>query len=194
MAYTRVNWENSPSTDTPINIDNLNIMDAGIAELDANSISQLSDDLTPQLGGNLDMNGKTINDITPTEIGYLDGLTGNIQSQINQRFRRVFYGDFAGNQNVDTGISANGYNGGRCYLGIITWHTSNATATGTKIFIISCSYDAGTTSNYTVCDIKNSAATLSNAFSTTAGGKISFIQSGPPGAVSYVSLYDLSNR
>lgn len=34
MAYTRVNWENSPSTDTPINIDNLNIMDAGIAELD----------------------------------------------------------------------------------------------------------------------------------------------------------------
>jgi hypothetical protein len=38
MSYTRVNWENSPSTDTPINVDTLNIMDAGISELDTNSI------------------------------------------------------------------------------------------------------------------------------------------------------------
>ena len=30
MAYVRVNWENSPSTNTPRNADNLNIMDAGI--------------------------------------------------------------------------------------------------------------------------------------------------------------------
>ena len=34
MAYTRVNWENLPSTDTPINAANLNIMDAGIKDLD----------------------------------------------------------------------------------------------------------------------------------------------------------------
>lgn len=32
--YTRVNWEDLPSTDTPINATNLNIMDAGIKDLD----------------------------------------------------------------------------------------------------------------------------------------------------------------
>ena len=31
MAYKRVNWENLPSTNTPVNADNLNKMDAGIA-------------------------------------------------------------------------------------------------------------------------------------------------------------------
>lgn len=35
MAYDRINWENTPSTDTPLNADNLNNMDAGIASLDA---------------------------------------------------------------------------------------------------------------------------------------------------------------
>lgn len=32
MAYERVNWENLPSTKTPVNEDNLNKMDKGIAE------------------------------------------------------------------------------------------------------------------------------------------------------------------
>lgn len=31
MAYERVNWENLPSTNTPVNATNLNKMDAGIA-------------------------------------------------------------------------------------------------------------------------------------------------------------------
>ena len=31
MAYTRVNWENLPSKNTPVNADNLNKMDKGIA-------------------------------------------------------------------------------------------------------------------------------------------------------------------
>ena len=31
MAYERVNWENLPSTKTPVNADNLNKMDKGIA-------------------------------------------------------------------------------------------------------------------------------------------------------------------
>lgn len=31
MAYERVNWENLPSTNTPVNADNLNKMDKGIA-------------------------------------------------------------------------------------------------------------------------------------------------------------------
>ena len=30
MAYERVNWENLPSTNTPVNADNLNKMDEGI--------------------------------------------------------------------------------------------------------------------------------------------------------------------
>lgn len=32
MAYTRVNWENSPSTKTPVNAANLNTMDKGILD------------------------------------------------------------------------------------------------------------------------------------------------------------------
>ena len=34
MAYERVNWENLPSTNTPVNADNLNKMDEGIANID----------------------------------------------------------------------------------------------------------------------------------------------------------------
>lgn len=34
MAYTRVNWEDSPSTATPRNATNLNIMDKGIKDLE----------------------------------------------------------------------------------------------------------------------------------------------------------------
>ena len=33
MAYERVNWENLPSTKTPVNADNLNKMDEGIANV-----------------------------------------------------------------------------------------------------------------------------------------------------------------
>lgn len=33
-AYTRIRWENEPSTDTPLNETNLNLMDAAINELD----------------------------------------------------------------------------------------------------------------------------------------------------------------
>lgn len=34
MSYTRINWENTPSTNTPLNADNLNNMDAALANLD----------------------------------------------------------------------------------------------------------------------------------------------------------------
>ena len=42
MAYTRVNWENLPSTNTPLNATNLNKMDAGIA----NAVEKTGDTLT----------------------------------------------------------------------------------------------------------------------------------------------------
>lgn len=41
MAYTRVNWENLPSTNTPINRTNLNKMENGIAETD-NKVTALN--------------------------------------------------------------------------------------------------------------------------------------------------------
>lgn len=35
MSYERVNWEDSPSTKTPINAQNLNTMDEGISDVDS---------------------------------------------------------------------------------------------------------------------------------------------------------------
>lgn len=48
MAYTRVNWENLPSTNTPVNATNLNKMDAGIA----NAVEKTGDTLTGVLSFN----------------------------------------------------------------------------------------------------------------------------------------------
>lgn len=42
MAYTRVNWENLPSTNTPVNATNLNKMDAGIANLETEIANRTS--------------------------------------------------------------------------------------------------------------------------------------------------------
>ena len=50
MAYERVNWENLPSTNTPVNADNLNKMDEGIA----NAVEKTGDTLT----GSLKFNNK----------------------------------------------------------------------------------------------------------------------------------------
>ena len=52
MAYTRVNWENLPSTNTPVNATNLNKMDAGIA----NAVEKSGDTMT----GGLNMQGNAI--------------------------------------------------------------------------------------------------------------------------------------
>ena len=55
MAYTRVNWEDLPSTDTPISATNLNIMDEGIYN---NSISNTYSTTETQIGTWID--GKPI--------------------------------------------------------------------------------------------------------------------------------------
>ena len=47
--------------------------------------SELVEDLTPELGGNLDTNGYNIDSITPTELSYLSGVTSNIQTQIDNK-------------------------------------------------------------------------------------------------------------
>lgn len=46
--YERVNWEDLPSTETPLNADNLNVMDAGIAEL-YSELSSLLTSITDQV-------------------------------------------------------------------------------------------------------------------------------------------------
>ena len=52
MAYERVNWENLPSTKTPVNADNLNKTDAGIKDLDDNKVNKSGDTLTGELNFN----------------------------------------------------------------------------------------------------------------------------------------------
>jgi len=46
-------------------------------------MSDVVDDTTPQLGGNLDMQAHSIEGVTATEMGYLDGVTSDIQTQFN---------------------------------------------------------------------------------------------------------------
>lgn len=54
-------------------------------------LANIVEDITPQLGGALDMNDQNITNatptftITPTEIGELDGVTSNIQTQLNAK-------------------------------------------------------------------------------------------------------------
>lgn len=52
MAYERVNWENLPSKNTPVNADNLNKMDEGIA----NAVEKTGDTMT----GDLDMQSNSV--------------------------------------------------------------------------------------------------------------------------------------
>ena len=48
-------------------------------------ITDVVDDSTPQLGGNLDMNGNNVGGVTPTEMGYVSGVTSAIQTQLNAK-------------------------------------------------------------------------------------------------------------
>ena len=57
MAYKRVNWENLPSTKTPVNADNLNKMDEGIANIDT-KINAKQDKLTAGTG--IEITGENI--------------------------------------------------------------------------------------------------------------------------------------
>jgi len=54
-------------------------------EVGEGGISNLIEDVTPQLGGNLDANGFSIAGASEQEIGWLGGLSGNIQSQLDNK-------------------------------------------------------------------------------------------------------------
>lgn len=48
-------------------------------------LADLVDDTTPQLGGNLDVNGHNVGGVTPTELGYLSGVSSSIQTQLGAK-------------------------------------------------------------------------------------------------------------
>lgn len=48
-------------------------------------LSNIVEDTTPQLGGNLDTNGKNIDSVTPAELGYVHGVTSAIQTQLGTK-------------------------------------------------------------------------------------------------------------
>ena len=52
-------------------------------------LENVVEDLTPQLGGALDMNGNNIEGVTPTEMGYVSGVTSSIQTQLNAKLENV---------------------------------------------------------------------------------------------------------
>ena len=88
MAYERVNWENLPSKNTPVNATNLNKMDAGIA----NAVEKTGDTMTGALtlkktsynynGGAIpgakQARANTIEDLI-NELRYTNGQIGSVQ-------------------------------------------------------------------------------------------------------------------
>ena len=88
MAYERVNWENLPSTNTPVNADNLNKMDEGIANIDT-KINSKQDKLIAGTG------------IEITDKNTINNIQGNYSSneQVIGKwdkgqtlYRRIIYG------------------------------------------------------------------------------------------------------
>ena len=83
MAYERVNWENLPSTNTPVNADNLNKMDEGIANIDTkiNSKANTSDVYTKNQLDNGLLPIKRISDAT-----LQDSATATIEIETNRQY------------------------------------------------------------------------------------------------------------
>ena len=85
MAYTRVNWENLPSTNTPLNATNLNKMDAGIA----NAVEKTGDTMTGVLSfNNTNSYEAIIKDRTINNINYKAKLgiggNGSVRLELNE--------------------------------------------------------------------------------------------------------------
>lgn len=82
MSYTRVNWQNKPSTATPINATNLNHMDAGIAANDA-AIGTLNTAVQGKVD-KVEGKGLSTNDFTDEDAlklaGIEDGAEVNVQA------------------------------------------------------------------------------------------------------------------
>lgn len=83
-------------------------------------ISDIVDDTSPQLWGNLDMNGNNIEWVTPTEMGYLSWVTSAIQTQLDAK-APIADPTFTG----EIGIGA--VNVSETELGILEWATLTTT-------------------------------------------------------------------
>jgi hypothetical protein len=72
-------------------------------------LNNIVEDATPQFGGNLDMNSYNIEGVTPTEVGYVSGVTSSIQTQLNSKLT-----DIVGDTSPQLGanLDVNGYNVG----------------------------------------------------------------------------------
>lgn len=89
MAYTRVNWENLPSTNTPVNATNLNKMDAGIANLENDKVNKSGDTMTGVLNfNNTNSYEAIIKDRTINNINYKAKLgvggNGSVRLELNE--------------------------------------------------------------------------------------------------------------
>lgn len=85
-VYTRINWENEPSVETPLNAKNLNNMDKGIDDLDNKLIENTED-----INGWLNRAVSILNKDTLTENYYVDGNSGTVIS--NSSFSLSDYTD-----------------------------------------------------------------------------------------------------
>ena len=54
-------------------------------------IASIIEDTTPQLGGNLDLNGKDLDSVTAVEIGYVSGVTSAIQTQFTAAVQKALF-------------------------------------------------------------------------------------------------------
>ena len=81
MVFVPKTWQDGSGGGTPITAAELNRIEAGIAEAhEAVGSSDLVSDTTPQLGGNLDLNGHTVGAATAADLSKLHDagtLSGN---------------------------------------------------------------------------------------------------------------------
>lgn len=97
MAYTRVNWENLPSTNTPVNATNLNKMDAGIANLETEVENRTS------YSTNEVEIGKWINNKTLYRKVF-SGTVSNIESLCNTQNQRTSIINMYGHATATNGV------------------------------------------------------------------------------------------
>ena len=87
MSYTRVNWQNAPSTATPVNAENLNTMDKGIADAHSQLAQIPNQYVAKETGKGLSTNDYTNTDkaevakvVNKADKTYVDTITASIAS------------------------------------------------------------------------------------------------------------------
>lgn len=97
MAYEKINWENAPSTNTPINAENLNHIENGIEQND-NDIGNLEELNTTEKGNLVGAINEVNNSILKRTIVYENSSGGSDtsltlnKSVSNAKYIEIFYG------------------------------------------------------------------------------------------------------